>query len=93
MRRFRKHLRWIWWSWSEPAMHIPHTELSADALTGIIEEYVSREGTEYGARDYSLEEKVQQVMQQLQRGEAVIDYDPDSQTCQLLPLRSSTRDL
>lgn len=64
-------------------MRIPHTELSADALRGIIEEYVSREGTEYGSRDYALSEKVAQVMEQLDKGEVVIDFDPDSQSCSL----------
>ena len=68
-------------------MHIPHTELSDAALRGIIEEFVSREGTEYGARDFSLEEKVRQVLEQLRRGEAVIDYDPDAQTCHVVTLQ------
>ena len=68
-------------------MNIAPEDLSQEALRGIIEEYVSREGTEYGARDYSLEEKVQQVLRQLQRGEIAIDYDPDSQSCQLISLK------
>ena len=65
-------------------MRIPHTALSVESLRGIIEEYVTREGTEYGARDYSLEEKVEQILGQLERGEVVIEYDPDGQTCNLL---------
>ncbi|MEZ5492149.1 MAG: YheU family protein [Gammaproteobacteria bacterium] len=65
-------------------MKIPHASLSADALHGIIEEYVSREGTEYGVRDFSLEEKVQQVLGQLQRGEIYVNFDPDTSTCNLL---------
>ena len=65
-------------------MKVPHTELSTEALRGIIEEFITREGTEYGARDYSLEEKVLQVMSQLERGDVIIDYDPDSGTCNLL---------
>ena len=39
-----------------------------------------REGTEYGARDFSLDEKVAHVMRQLRRGEAQIVFDPDSGT-------------
>ena len=65
-------------------MRIPHTALSPETLRGIVEEYVTREGTEYGARDYSLDEKVSHVMGQVDRGEVVIEYDPDSQTCNLL---------
>lgn len=67
-------------------MRIPFRELSAEALRGVIEEYVSREGTEYGWRDFSMEEKVAQVVGQLERGEAEILFDPDSQTCHLAPV-------
>lgn len=65
-------------------MKIPHTSLSANALHGIIEEYVSREGTEYGVREFSLEEKVEQVLGQLRRGDIYVDFDPDTSTCTLL---------
>lgn len=65
-------------------MRIPYQALSDEALRGVIEEFVSREGTEYGVRDFSLQEKVEQVMAQLVRGEVVIDYEPDTGTCNLL---------
>jgi len=55
---------------------IPYTELSADALRGVIESFVLREGTDYGKHEYSLDEKVAHVMQQLQRNEARILFDP-----------------
>ena len=67
-------------------MRIPYTKLSDDTLQGIVEEYVSREGTEYGSRDYSLDEKVKQVLAQIHCGDVVIEFDPDSQSCQLLAL-------
>jgi uncharacterized protein len=65
-------------------MQIPWDRLSPDVLDAVIEEYVTREGTDYGPHDYSLADKVAQVRLQLQRGEAVIDFDPDTQTCHLL---------
>lgn len=55
---------------------VPHTELSNDALRGVAESFVLREGTDYGERDVSHEEKVAQVIRQLQRGEARIMFDP-----------------
>ncbi len=55
---------------------VPHTELSADALRGVIESFVLREGTDYGELDVSHEAKVQQVMRQLERGEVRIMFDP-----------------
>ena len=59
---------------------IPHGELSADALQGVIESFVLREGTDYGEREYSLEQKVAQVRAQLERGQARILFDPESNT-------------
>ncbi len=64
-------------------MNIPYAELDADTLTAIIEEFISREGTDYGAQEYSLEQKVAQVMQQLERGDVVLNYDPESQSTDL----------
>ncbi len=68
-------------------MQIPYTELSATALRGVIEEYVSREGTEYGEKEYHLEQKVAQVIAQLRKGEVIIDFDPDTETCHLQAAR------
>jgi hypothetical protein len=55
---------------------VPHTELSDDALRGVVESFVLREGTDYGERNVLHEDKVVQVMQQLERGEARIMFDP-----------------
>jgi len=59
---------------------IPYSELSAEALRGVIEAFVLREGTDYGAREYSLDEKVDHVMGQLRRGKARIVFEPQAQT-------------
>lgn len=59
----------------EPPVIVPHEQLSADALRGVIEAFVLREGTEYGERDVSLDVKVAQVLRQLERGEAQIVFD------------------
>ena len=58
------------------AVKIPLETLSADALTGIIETFVLREGTDYGERVYDLHAKCAMVRRQLERGEAVIEFDP-----------------
>ena len=42
-----------------------------------------REGTDYGEREYSLEQKVAQVRAQLDRGQARILFDPESNTVTL----------
>ncbi|WP_210395704.1 YheU family protein [Motiliproteus sediminis] len=64
-------------------MEIPWRELSPEALDGLIEEFVTREGTDYGHQDYSLDDKVAQVRRQLECGEAVILFDSYLQSCTL----------
>ena len=71
----------------EPPLEIPHTELSAEALRGVVEAFVLREGTEYGARDVSLERKVLDVMRQLERGEARIVFDPNTESVDIVVKR------
>lgn len=65
-------------------MRIPYTALSSSALRGIIEDYVLREGTEYGHEDTSLDKKIEQVLKQLEDGRAVITYDEKSDTCSIV---------
>lgn len=66
------------------SIHIPHLELSAEALRGVIESFVLREGTDYGKREYSLEDKVAHVRKQLDCGKARIEYDPDTQSLNIV---------
>ena len=68
---------------AQEPLEIPPEALSREALRGVIESFVLREGTEYGARDYSLDEKCAQVLAQLERGEARILYDPHTETVTL----------
>ena len=65
-------------------MEIPYRSLSEAALRGVVESFVLREGTDYGQRDYSLEEKIAAVMRQLERGEAVIAFDTETETASIV---------
>ena len=65
-------------------MVVPHTELAEETLRAVIEAFVLREGTEYGSRDFALEEKVAHVRTQLERGIAHIVYDPESQSIDIV---------
>jgi uncharacterized protein YheU (UPF0270 family) len=67
---------------------IPYEALSPDALRGLIEAFVLREGTEYGAQDVPLETKVQQVLRQLERGEAQVIFDPQSESTDIVTTRA-----
>ncbi len=67
-------------------MKIPYDALSAEALLGVIDAHVLREGTDYGPREYTLEEKRQRVLAQLQRGEAEILYHPENEHIEIVPI-------
>jgi uncharacterized protein len=66
-------------------MIIPHDRLSQGALQGLIEEFVTRNGTDTGYTDGSLEESVEMVMRQLKRGDVSIVYDETTQTANIVP--------
>nr|WP_298165945.1 YheU family protein [uncultured Pseudomonas sp.] len=63
-------------------MLIPANLLEADTLTRLIEDFVTREGTDNGD-ETPLLTRVQRVRKALDKGEAVIVFDPESQQCQL----------
>jgi len=63
---------------------IPIDQLSPEALQSVIEEFISRNGTDYGITDVPLETKMQQVKRQLKSGQAVLVYDEAVQTCNIL---------
>lgn len=73
----------------EPAgVVVPWDQLSEPALRGVIEEFVTREGTEYGLDEVELETKVAQVRRQLERGEIAVVFDAKSETVGLVQTTS-----
>ena len=65
-------------------MLIPYEQLEADTLTRLIEDFVSRDGTDNGD-DTPQEIRTLRVRQALGKGQAVIFFDLESQQCLLLP--------
>ncbi|AXY00116.1 MULTISPECIES: YheU family protein [Vibrio] len=55
-------------------MIIPWQDIAPDTLENLIREFVLREGTDYGAVEISLQDKIEQVKLQLEKGEAVIVF-------------------
>ncbi len=72
---------------------IPYKELSPEALRGVLEEYVSREGTDYGHATFSLAQKVAAVHRMLETGQAVIVFDPDTQSCNITTSQDLPQDV
>lgn len=63
----------------EPVV-VPHRELDSATLQSVIESFALREGTDYGEREHSLQQKVTSILQQLDSGEARLVFDPSTQT-------------
>jgi hypothetical protein len=59
---------------------IPVNKLSATALKGVIEEFITRRGTDYGAVEASMETKFKQVNNQMKNGSAVLAFDDETET-------------
>ena len=66
-------------------MIVPANFLSADALSGLIEEFVTRDGTDYGEQEVSLSQRVEQVRLQIETGEALILFDAATETTTIIP--------
>jgi len=66
-------------------MIIPLEQLNADTLEAIIDDFILREGTDYGAIDTSKSDKVAQVRQQLEQGSALLVYSELHESVNILP--------
>lgn len=69
---------------NETFLEIPYQQLSEDALSGILDEFISREGTDYGDIEISHDRKYQQLLAALQAGRCKIVFDPVSESCTLI---------
>lgn len=66
-------------------MIVPYEKLSPEALRGLIEEFVTRPGTDTGYTEGSLEDSVEMVMMQLKLGDVLVVYDDTTETANLVP--------
>lgn len=64
-------------------MEIPYNSFKPEILRAVIEEIITREGTDYGEQILSLDKKIDQAMSRLKTGRALITYDEKTQTCNL----------
>ena len=71
----------------EEALEIPLERVNPDTLRRMIEEFVTREWSELGDSGYTLEEKAEQVLQQLKAKRARIVFDCTSETWNIIPCR------
>ena len=66
-------------------VEVPFDALDEATLVALIEGFVGREGTDYGLVERSLAEKIADVRRQLERGEARIVFDPETESVNIVP--------
>lgn len=64
-------------------MKIDHRLLNPETLRAVAEEFVLREGTDYGDREITLDSKVGQVMRLLEKGKIQLVFDAETESCNL----------
>ena len=65
-------------------VEISASVLNSETLTSLIEDFILREGTDYGAVEASYDSKILQIRLQIERGDVKIVFDPSSETVTLV---------
>lgn len=67
-------------------MIIPYQNLPQETLTALIEDFITREGTDYGVQEINLAVKVEQVRLSLVREDVAIVFDAASESTSILTM-------
>ncbi|MDF2181390.1 YheU family protein [Neptuniibacter sp. CAU 1671] len=65
-------------------MIVPWQAVQPETLDNLIEEYVTRDGTDYGEQETSLSRRVEQIRTKLQSGEAVLLFSESTGLCNIV---------
>ena len=71
---------------------VPWKDLPADTLTNLIEEFVTRDGTDYGDPEIPTATKVEQARNQLKKQEAFVVFDEITESVSVMG-KEQTRDV
>ena len=71
----------------EASIEIPFERINSDTLRSLIEEFVSRDGVDWGDAGGTLEDKIEQVLRQLRGRQAKVVFDQKSQTANIIACR------
>jgi uncharacterized protein YheU (UPF0270 family) len=65
-------------------MIIPFDTINNETLQSLVESFVLREGTDYGEVEISMQEKVEQIIEQLRLGDIVIEYSEEHESVTII---------
>ncbi len=71
--------------YSEDGVEVPYKQIDPDTLGRMIQEFVTRDGSDWAETGCTLEDKVAQVLQQLKKKQVKIVFDLKTQTANLIP--------
>ena len=72
---------------AEEGVVVPLDRINTDTLRKMAEEFVTREWSESTDAGRTLDEKTEQVIQQLKDGRANVVFDLTTETCNIIPTR------
>ena len=65
-------------------IEIPPNKLADEILVSIIEEFINREGTDYGKQEVQLDLQIKKARSKIIRGDVLIMFDPKTESCNLI---------
>jgi len=71
----------------EEGIEIPFERINPDTLRNMIAEFVTREWADLGDSDYTLDDKITQVLKQLQQNRAKVVFDLTSESWNIVVCR------
>lgn len=76
----------------EEGVEIPFEQINSETLQRMIQEFVSRDGADWGDAGCTLEDKVNQVLKQLRSKKIIVVFDLTSETANLVEMSNRKRE-
>jgi len=73
----------------EEGVEVPYERINAETLKKMVQEFVSRDGADWGDAGCTLADKVDQVLEQLKSRKVRIVLDLRTQTANFIPCRQA----
>lgn len=70
---------------AENGVVVPMERINPETLRKMVEEFVTREWSDLADSDFTFDDKIEQVMQQLKENRIKIVFDLTSETCNIIP--------
>ena len=68
----------------EEGVEVPYLDINPETLRNMIEEFVSRDGADWGETGGSMEDKIKKVLRQFESGKIKVVFDLTSQSANIV---------